>query len=289
MKTAMKFNGGSWSEDQKIYLKEIDGPASYPDLRGIVFSTNFGKSNFATYTYTAYNLNVYYLPYRNLNQITCNSSGWNRAQTSDGTTSYDIWLDVWESECNTIANYLDANRRSRQATLSTAASNFATYGTDYVTNLSTYESLVAGGKTLTSQISTLSASLLATDSDIAKYTKLSSDTGASVATEQITLSTMQAKSSTLQALISSNNAQKLLIQASLDSLKAQGTSAATSKDTYTKSATDAMTAFNLYLDALKIEAVQDATTLTTISSAKTSLDSLNSDDAKTKINSIIPN
>jgi len=185
---------------------------------------------------------------------------------------------------------MDANRKARQATLAVAASTFSTYGTDYVTNLKTFESLDAGGKTLTTQITSLKDSLSATNSDIVKNTKLSTDTGASISTEQTTLSTLQAKSASFNAQIASNEAQMIVIQTSIDSLTSQGTASASSKDAYTKSATEAMSSFKSNLDALKIEATQDAAILSSLSAALDSLTALNSDDTKSKINSFfIPN
>jgi hypothetical protein len=286
-RTQMAFNGGSWGDDAKIYLKEVDGPTSDPDVRGIVFSSNFGKNNFQSFTYNNanYNLQVYYLPYRNLNKITCQASGSNRAITSDGTTSYDIWLNVYEAECNTIANYMDANRRARQATLAKAAKDFSTYGTDYVTNIVTYEGLLSGSTTIAAQITSLNTALATTNADITRYTKLSLDTGKTIASEEKTLSGLQTKSSEFQIIKDSNEIQTTQINASIDSLRAQGTSTATTKATYQSNAAAALTNFQLYLEALKIEAPSDVTVLT---AALASLQALNSDDCKTKINSVIP-
>jgi hypothetical protein len=285
--TQVAFNGGSWGSDAKIYLKEVDGPSSYPDIRGIVFSTNFGRNNLVAYTYNNFTpkLNVYYLPYRNLNSITCQASGTNRAITSDGTTTYDIWLNVWESECNTIVNYMDNNRRNRQATLAQAAKDLSTYATDYVNNLSTYEGLVSGATTLSAQITTLTTQLGNTNADITKYTTSSSDTGKSIAAEQISLSNMFTKSSALQTLIDSNSDQIVQIQASIESLKLQGTAKATTKTQFQTAATAANMNYNTFLEALKIESPGDAQTL---ASTNAPLLALNMDYVQDKINSVIP-
>jgi hypothetical protein len=288
----MAFNGGSWTGDVKIYLKEVDGPSSWPDVRGIVFSSNFGRTNFVKYHYNTpnWNLDVYYLPYRNLNSITCNASGSNRAVTSDGTTTYDIWLNVWESECNTIANYMDSNRRSRQSTLAKTAKDLSSYANDYVTNVNTYEGLVAGSTTLSGQLKTTQTSLASTNADIATNTKSSQDTAAQINTEQVVLSGMLGQSSKLQTLIDTNNDQISQIMTSVAALGAKGGIAASQKATFTTAASAALTNFNTLLALLTAENIlPDPTSVAPLAGASDKLKALDMESVKAAVNGVLPN
>jgi hypothetical protein len=257
------FNGNWWNDNVKIYLREVDGPTSWGHVRGIVFNNNYNRNNLVKWTDGG--KTYYYLPYRNLNGITCNAWGSNRAVTSDGTTTYDIWLDVWESECNTISNYLDTNRRNRQTTLSQVAKDLSTYCGDYVTNLATYNTLNTAGSDLKGTLATLDTNLKSTNDDITKKTKLSTDTAKSIADEEKVLSTQISVSTNLQSQIDSNNDQVTQIKASIESLTKQGTGKAIKKELYISAATTAQTNFNVYVDALKAEVlVGDANLFNTL-------------------------
>ena len=128
-----------WGEKASLYTYEIQSPQQEGPTKGIVFSTDFTAIQrpnglfFPSLLKTpSGNRNVSVLPYRTMQKISCNDYLRNKIEFYSNATFYQFWVNLWSSDCHSLANYLDTNRVARQSKLREVVGEMSKYANSYI-------------------------------------------------------------------------------------------------------------------------------------------------------------
>lgn len=262
LETYISINSKSWGNDRAaLYTYEISSPQQEIVKKGIAFNTNFArthptKSLFIDGVLKTSNgdkqVNVF--PYRNMQKITCDDHLRNKFQFYANSNFYQFWVDLWASDCKTLANYLDTNRVARQAKLSEVVGKLASYANTYVESNRETTNFNLRTASNTDSISTQEFNIRLTETSIQAFQAETSKRAYEIAEAEKKNVDYTTKAENLRAEIDQNYKNIQGLEESIEKLESDANSHADSKAQYDKNAEDALKKVEELLALLKIEA-----------------------------------
>ena len=265
LETQIARNNGSWDQKGKLYTWSLEKPPVNSAIaKGMCFSTNFAGDTVNHFVSSKYNNQaVYYMPYKNMGNISCNSSGINRLQFFGAMNIFfDFWVDLWQGDCEKLANTFNNNRNKRIQQIMEDVEvygKYAGYVSEYHERLVktntenvNYDTLIADAATKIKNTETLIKT--ETDNFNAASSKLNE--------ANKVVAELEAKNGQIGEEIKLNDSQIAEWTEIIDSAKNSMTSKSQLKENLTNEAENSMKILKEIIAALNAEAPNDAELIT---------------------------
>jgi len=279
-----------------MYTSDLSTLSQAVSTKGIIFDSSYlkdgalsgVKNNFVSDTFVSNGktYNIVYLPYRNMNTIgySAGTFSYNYINTSDGTNSYIIYLQWYESDLIALINQLNSNRKARKTTLSTVVTQFTNFAQTYKDNLDFASAAAGGVSSLKTQATTQQADIDATNKSIAAAQTSQTTANANVNTESGKLSALNAATASLAAARDALNTQILQTNDNIGQLTNLVSSKNASKSSFDSTSDQNLADFQTAIASLVAE---DASLTTITQLALTNLQALKDPSAQLAL--ILPN
>lgn len=238
---------------------EIESPQQEPAKKGISFSGKFEgiKKQMVTehMRLGGGEHDVFIFPYRKMQKISCDAKWRNKFQFYAGETLYQFWVDLWQGDCNTLANYFDINRANRQTKLSEAVKGLSSYGSSYIDANGKYDELKKDGVSIGGLVLGQEKDIKKTQESIAALREEAKTKIGEIARKEKENAELAKKNEDLLALMEGNKKMEEALNKAILKLREDSKNNANLKDKYEQDGSQAFGKLVELVELLSKEAV----------------------------------
>lgn len=260
LETYISINSKSWDTERlTLYTMEIESPQQEPAKKGISFSGKFEgiKKQMVTehMRLGGGEHDVFIFPYRKMQKISCDAKWRNKFQFYAGETLYQFWVDLWQGDCNTLANYFDINRANRQTKLSEAVKGLSSYGSSYIDANGKYDELKKDGVSIGGLVLGQEKDIKKTQESIAALREEAKTKIGEIARKEKENAELAKKNEDLLALMEGNKKMEEALNKAILKLREDSKNNANLKDKYEQDGSQAFGKLVELVELLSKEAV----------------------------------
>lgn len=258
----------AWGNHQygsTLYTYELASPQQEPVKQGLVFASDFSQKYDTKDMFLKSSLttpkgkkSVYVLPYRNMQKIYCNANLRNKIEFYANNTRFDYWLDMWESDCRTLANYFDTNRVARQAKLSEVVGQMSAYADTYIQSQQEFNKFESKTASNVDSISVQQSNIQVTVMSISHFTNESSNKIDEISQAEKKNAEFTTKAEDIKGEIEQDGLLIETLQGNIDEFETQSSGHEENKKLYDENAENSLKRLEELIELLKVEAPGDS-------------------------------